>query len=277
MRVASRSLFASVALVAFLGLVIGAASQTREKVVVRVNNKSITEADVRLAEIEIMTQLVQIPADRRRQAILDYLIDGQLLADAAVRAKLDKQAQFEARRQYFQRRALRDAYFEEKIRDAITPDEVRLSYDSQASAVRPPAEYRARQILVGSELDARSIRVKLMSGTDFAALAKQISHDVGTGQNGGDLGYVVQGQLDPDFEKAVARLQVGELSAPIKTRFGWHIVRLEDRRTRPVPTWEEAKELVRLELLAQRTRDVVGEMRNAASIVYTDLDDGTRR
>ncbi|MBN9091624.1 MAG: peptidylprolyl isomerase [Reyranella sp.] len=262
-----------IVLVAGLGLAIGAASQSADGVVARVNGKPISETDMRLAEVEIMTQLVGLPAERRRQAILDYLIDSQLFADAAERAKLDREPRFEARRHYHLRRALRDAYFDERLRDTLGPEEVRRAYEEQIAALKPLTEYRLRQILLGSEAEARDVRLKLVSGSDFAAVARQASRDPGSAQAGGDLGYLVPAQLDPDLAKAVAALPVGQTSAPVKTRFGWHLVRVEDRRTRPPPTWDEARELVRLELLSQRTREAVSGLRGDASIVYTNPED----
>lgn len=266
-----------VALAACLGLAVGAASQTADGVVARVNGKPVTETDMRLAEVEIMVQLVGLPAERRRQAVLDYLIDSQLFADAAERARLDRAPGFEARRHYHLRRALRDSYFDERLRDTITPEEVRRAYDEQLAALKPPTEYHLRQILLGSEAEARDVRLKLASGSDFAALARQASRDPGTAQAGGDMGYVVPAQLDPDLAKAVGALPVGQVSAPVRTRFGWHLVRVEDRRPRSPPTWEEARELIRLELLSQRTREAVAGLRGEASIVYTNPDDAIGR
>lgn len=262
-----------IALAACLGLAVGVASQSADGVVARINGKPITENDMRLAEVEIMVQLVGLPAERRRQAILDYLIDSQLFADAAERARLDREPQFEARRHYHLRRAMRDAYFDERLRDTLTPEEVRRAYDEQIAALKPPTEYHLRQILLGSEAEARDVRLKLTSGSDFAVLARQASRDPVSAQAGGDMGYLVPAQLDPDLAKAVAALPVGPASAPVKSRFGWHVIRVEDRRTRPPPTWDEAKELVRLELLSQRTREAVAGLRGEASIVYTDSGD----
>jgi peptidyl-prolyl cis-trans isomerase C len=258
---------------ASLGFSLDAASNTDDGVVARVNQKTITEADMRFAEVEIMTQLVRLPADRRRQATLDYLIDGQLFAEAAEQSKLDRQAGFEARRNYYLRRALRDAYFDDQIRNRITEEDLRRAYDDQLANVKAPTEYRVRQILSGSEAEARDLRLKLVSGSDFAALAQQASRDLATAQNGGDMGYVLPSQLDPDFEKAVVSLPVGELSAPIKTRVGWAVARVDDRRVRPLPTFEDAKELLRLELLATRTREAVASLRGRAAIIYTNPED----
>jgi peptidyl-prolyl cis-trans isomerase C len=256
-----------------MSVVVCASSQSTDGIVARVNNEPITEMDIRLAEVELMAQLVRVPADRRRQTILGYLIDGQLFAEAAERAKFDRQATFEARRSYHLRRALRDAYFDDQIRDKITDEDVRRAYDEQLAGLKPVLEFRVRQILVGSETEARDLRLKLVSGSDFAGIARQVSRDLATAQSGGDMGYVLPGRLDADFEKAVTSLPVGQLSPPIKTRFGWAIARVDDRRSRPPPSWDEARELVRLELLAVRTREAVSDLRGQAAIVYTNAED----
>lgn len=239
---------------------------------IRVNDKPITEADVRLAEADIATDLLQMPRERRREAVLEFLIESQLLADAAEQARLDGSRQHEARRRYQQRRTLRDTYFEARIRDTVSEADVRRAYDEQAATIKRQDQFRAVHILVDSESAAVDIRRKIVGGADFAALARESSRDNGTAANGGDLGFVEPGQLDPRFEAAVLKLATGELSSPIQTKFGWHVVRVEERRLRPVPTYEEAKDFIRLEMVLRRTRETVAAMRKDARIVYVSPD-----
>lgn len=269
---APRRLLAFVALLAMCSGT-GASSQNPSSVVVRVNGKAVTEADVRLAEGELFAQLARLPPDRRSQFVLDYLVDGQLFAEAAEKASLDKEKEFEDRRRYFLRRALRDAYFDSKIRVQVSDDMVRKAFDDQIATLKPIDELHLRQILAGSEAEARDLRLKLVSGSDFANLARQHSRDIGTAQAGGDMGYVLPAQLDPDFAAAVSALTTGDISLPIRTRFGWVIARIEDRRVRPFPKWEDSRDVLRLELLGGQIKTVVEDLRAQSAIVYTNPDD----
>ena len=126
----------------------------QDKVVARVNGRDITETDVKLAESEIGNDLGSIPADQRRRVLVEYLIENQLFAQAAEGDKLGSGQSFDNRMRYWQRRALRDAYFEKSVKTAVQESEARKLYDAQIAAAKPQEEMRARHILVDTEQKA---------------------------------------------------------------------------------------------------------------------------
>src|SRR5205814_7002330 len=138
---------------------------------------------------------------------------------------------FDERVQYWRRRALRDAY-DRSVRDAVNDADAKKIYDSQVSGQKPEEEVRARHILVESKDKAREIFEKIAHGSDFAQLAKQHSKDPGSKDQGGELGFFVRGQMVPQFEEAAFKLKQGEVSEPFESQFGWHIIRVDERRQR---------------------------------------------
>src|SRR5262245_39005701 len=221
---------------------IGAAAATaQEAVIATVNGRPITEQDMRLAEVELASELETIAPENRRRVLLEYLIEHQLLSDAAEQAKVDREPEVESHLRYVRRRMLRDRFYDTRIAASVTEMEARDLYNREIAGVKPDEEIRARHILVLTEQEAREQRARIVSGTPFATVAQEVSRDPGTVPNGGDLGYFVRGTLDSRFEEAVAGLARGVLSEPIQTRLGWHLVIVEDTRPKPIPSFEELK------------------------------------
>jgi peptidyl-prolyl cis-trans isomerase C len=206
------------------------------KVLAKVNGKTITEADMKLADAEVGSELANMPEPGKRQLLLEYLIENIVFADAAEAQKLGTGPVFEARMAYLKRRALREIYFEKTVRDAVTDAEAKKFYDEQVKAMKPQEEVSARHILVEKKELADEIAGKLKSGGDFAALAKQHSKDPGSKENGGDLGFFGRGMMVPPFDEAAFKLAKGETSAPVQSQFGFHIIRVDDKRTKRAPT-----------------------------------------
>ncbi len=242
------------------------------KVVAKVNGAIITESDLTFAEKEVGANLNQAkvtdPA-RRRQVLIEFLIENQLLAGAAVKDKLAGQASFENRMAYRKRRALREAYFEKSIQSAITDDEAEAFYNAQAAQTKGGAQIRARHILVKTEEKAKEIFELIAHDGDFVELAKK--HSTGpSGPSGGDLGYFGSGQMVPEFSKAAFALKVGEVSVPVKTKFGWHLIKLEDRRESTFPPFAQLRPRIVEHLARQKTRQIAAGLRKAATIEYLD-------
>lgn len=267
------SAFKSVATVAVLAATIAlpaVVALAADKVLARVDGTEITEADLRLAQSEIGPNINSIPEDQRLRVLVEYLVENRLLAAAAEKENLAASPDFESRLAYYRSRALRDSFFDTKIAGAVTEVEAKAVFDKQMAAVPPVEEAHARHILVEKKEEADEIVAKLKEGGDFAALAKEKSKDPGSGANGGDLGYFAKGQMVKPFEDATFALKPGEVSAPVQSQFGWHIIRLEDKRTRPMPTFESVKERIMNGLLQRKAAEVVGGLRGAAKIEYLD-------
>jgi len=243
-----------------------------EKVVARVNGKVLTEADMRLAEAEIGADLGSLTGAQRRYVLVEYLIENQLFADAAEGDKLSSGASFDERMAYWRRRALRDAYFDTAVKGSVGEAAAKTYYDDQLKGFKPEEEAQARHILVDSEDKAKDLITKLKGGADFAQLAKENSKDPGSKDDGGMLGYFSRGQMVPQFEKAVFELKVGELSAPVKTQFGWHVIKLENRREKKPPTFDEVKERLVNAMIQSKAKSVATELHDKAKIEYVDAE-----
>jgi peptidyl-prolyl cis-trans isomerase C len=263
----------------FLTLLAGVASATllagpyalaEDKIVAKVNGKTITEADVKLAEAEIGSDLGSLPDATKRRVLIEFLIENQLFADAAEGAKLGAGPEFDGRMQYWRRRALRDTYFEKKVRDAVSEADAKRFYDEQVKLLKPEQELKARHILVDTEEKAKEIYEKIAHGADFAQMAKEYSNDPGTKDEGGSLGYFSRGQMVPQFEDAAFKLTGNDVSQPVQTQFGWHLIQIEDRRERKPPEFADVKDRLVTSLVHRKAQEVASSLRDIAKIEYVD-------
>lgn len=266
-----RLLVAAAAVLA-AGLLGSLPAGAQDSVIAKVNGKTITESDMRLAEAEIGNDLGSLPPDQRRRVLLEYLIENQLFAEAAEGEKLASGAQFDERMQYWRRRALRDSYFERSVKNSVDDREARKLYDQQVSGLKPEEEVRARHILVDSEDKAKEVYEKVAHGEDFTKMAKEHSKDPGSKEDGGDLGYFAQGQMVPEFETAAFKLKKGDVSMPVQTKFGWHLIKIEDRRSRGAPPFEQVKERILASLVHRKAQEVAAGLREKAKLEYVDAE-----
>lgn len=241
---------------------------------VTVNGVPITEADIRFAESDLGTSLLSLTPEQQRKALIEFLIDGQLFASAARADGLDTGPAYAAKINYATRRAQRDQFFATRLANLVGEAEVRQAYEQQLKDLEPQEEYRARHVLVENAAVAADLRRRIAAGESFESLAQEFSRDVATSATGGDLGYVGLGQIDPTFESAALALGNGEVSPPVQTPFGWHIIKLEDRRMRPFPEFEAVRDALLLELIAKRTQETARALRKNATITYTNPRDG---
>ena len=263
---ATTRILAATAAILMLGSVAAGAQET---VVAKVNGKNITEGDMQLAEAEIGSELGSLPDVTKRRVLVEFLIENQLFADAAEGQKLAAGADYNDRMQYWRRRSLRDLYFDKTVKDSVSDAEAKKFYDTQVGA-KPEEEVRARHILVDSKEQARELFEKVAYGTDFAELAKQHSKDPGSKDQGGDLGYFSKGQMVPQFEEAAFKLKKGEVGEPFQSQFGWHIVRVDDRRQRSTPPFEAVKDRVVADMIHKKAQQIAGDLRGKARIEYID-------
>jgi peptidyl-prolyl cis-trans isomerase C len=180
------------------------------------------------------------PEDRRR-VVIEYLIQLELFAQAAAQAQLGTGSEFEAAMAYARKRVLRDRYVERNVTALIGDAEARALYKREAGSLSPTSEIRVRHILVEKESTAWELRAALLGGGDFATMAQQHSKDTGSSWRGGDIGFFAKGQMVDAFEEAAFRLSKGELSEPVKTPLGWHLIMLEDVRRQSLPSYEELR------------------------------------
>lgn len=200
--------------------------------------------------------------------LLQFVIENELMAKAATQAGLESGPTFEDRLKYHRRRTLRDAYFDKSVRTAISEDEVKKVYDAKVAGMKPEEEIHARHILVATEAEAKEIAERLKKGDDFATVAKEKSKDPSA--EGGDLGFFTRGQMLKSFEDAAFALEEGQISEPVQTQFGWHIIKVEEKRTRPLPTFDQVKDQITTQLTQQKAKDTIRGLHDSAKIEIVD-------
>lgn len=271
--------FAAAAVAAVLLAPIGAFAQDAapptaadlEKVVVRVGDTTITEADLKFAAEDFEQELAQVPADQRRRILTDVLVDMQLMANAATTDGLDKGPEFAARMAFLKTRALRNAFFLQKISDTVTDAEIKARYDAELSKAEAPEEVHAFHILVPTKEEAEAIIKELDKGGDFAKLAKEKSQDPGSAEEGGDLGFFTAGQMVKPFEDAAFAMPVGTYTKePVKSDFGWHVIKVTEKRKQAAPPLDQVAPQIRQLLVREKYDTTMTALRKDSKIDYVD-------
>ncbi len=232
--------------------------------VAKVNGADITDAELAFADTEMKAELAGFPPESRRRALMEYLIGMHLFADEAAKDKLTSGRDFEDRLAYYKLRAIRDTYLD-KLRSSISDAQAKLAYDEMIT------EVHARHILVKTEEEAKDILRQLKAGTDFNELAKK-SADGSSALSGGDLGYFSRGQMVKVFEDTAFALEPGQVSDPVKSEFGWHVIKVEDRRNKTSPTFDEAKDQIKEALAQPQLKDTLQKLRASAAVDVLDAD-----
>lgn len=240
-------------------------------VVATIDGQAVTEGDLALAEADLDQQFQRLPAEQRRVAALSALIEIRLLAAEGEKQGLDEDEEFKRRMAFLRQRALHSAVVEKDVAEGVTDETVRARYDQEVAGTPPQNEVRARHILVDTKEEAETIIKQLDEGGDFETIAKEKSGDPGSGAQGGDLGYFGQGQMVPEFEQAAFALDVGAYTKePVQSQFGWHVIKVEDKRAKQPPAFEAVKEQVRGLVLRDKYFDMVKQFRDEAEIEITD-------
>ncbi len=263
---------AGVALV--LGLLastaLGALAQS-DTVVATVSGQSITEADVQMAVSELDQQFAQLTPEQKRAAALSAIIEIRLMSEKAKASKLDQDENFKRKLAFLNERALHAQVIEKEISPKVTDEMLKARYDKEVAARPPAEEVRARHILVKTEEEAKEIIAKLDGGADFEALAKEKSSDPGSGANGGDLGFFSKGQMVPEFEAAAFALEPGAYTkTPVKSDFGFHVIKLEEKRTQPPVAFDEVKDQIRQLVFRDVYFEAVKQLRAGAQVEIKD-------
>jgi peptidyl-prolyl cis-trans isomerase C len=264
--------FLSLAILASFPSTVPSMAQAQSGPIATVNGKPISEADMKLAEAEIGPDIASLPDATKRRVLVEYLIENQIFSDAAETDKMASGEAFEARISYWRRRALRDMYFDKAVKGGVGEVDAKKFYDDQVKLIKPEDEVNARHILVEKKELALELVEKLKKGGDFAALAKENSKDPGSKEQGGDLGFFGKGQMVPAFEEAAFKLAKDQVSEPVETQFGWHVIKLIEKRARPVPTFDAVKDRIVGTLTQQKAQQLGADLRAKAKIDYIDAD-----
>jgi peptidyl-prolyl cis-trans isomerase C len=240
-------------------------AQDSNPVVARANGVDIRQSDLALAEDEVGASMPQMPPDQKREYLITYLADIIVLSQAADQQKIGDRPDIKHRIEFERNKVLMEALLQDAGRAAATDEAMHKVYDDAVKQMPPEQEVHARHILVATEDEAKGIEAQLKKGADFATLAKEKSKDPGA-VDGGDLGYFTKDQMVPEFAEAAFKLDKGQISDPVKTQFGWHIIKVEDKRTKPTPTYDEVKSQLATYVEHRAQADLVQKLRGAANI-----------
>jgi len=247
-----------------------AQNQISEGTVATVDGIAITYNDVSLVEDELMAVYGQLPEEQRFQTLVGYMVNRILASEAAKKAGLENDADVAKIKAFMERKALQDVYIAKMLMERVREEDVTAYYDKEIKNGPVEEEVRARHILLDNREAADAVVANLENGADFAALAKERSKGP-SGPSGGDLGYFSKQSMVPPFSDAAFKLAAGETSPPVQTQFGWHVIRVEDRRNRPVPPLDQVRDQIYQFLISEAQRDIYDEMRAKASVDLVDM------
>jgi peptidyl-prolyl cis-trans isomerase C len=242
-----------------------------DPVVAKVNGVEVRQSDLAIAEEDIGSNLPpNADAAARKQYLIAYVGDMIMLAQDAESRGMSATDEFKRRFQMMRSKALMEASLHDLTRTAVTDDAMHKVYDEAVKQNPAEEEVHARHILVKTEDEAKAVVSQLKGGADFAALAKEKSIEPGAKESGGDLGYFTKGQMVPEFSDAAFKLDNDKISDPVKTQFGWHVIKVEDKRTKPVPSYDQVKSQLASFVVRKAQTDLVNKLRATAKVELID-------
>ncbi|MBJ3775719.1 peptidylprolyl isomerase [Acuticoccus mangrovi] len=268
-----KRIFGVVAMAAALGTT-SALAQEPADVVATVNGDPVTMADVAFAYATLGDTMSRVPPEQRQEMVTNLVIDMHVLADAAKKAGYDEDPDYQHRLAYLTTQALREIYMDKVINPKITEDAVHARYDEEVANMGSREEVSASHILVSDEDKAKELIKEIEGGADFAKLAQENSQDPGSAQRGGSLGFFGKGQMVPEFEAAAFALEPGEVTTePVKSQFGWHIIKLDDKRIAEIPPYDQVKDQIRQIMTREAYVQEVARLKENATIERTTPQD----
>jgi peptidyl-prolyl cis-trans isomerase C len=264
------SMPAMIAATLLLALPVDPARSQDDPLIAKVNGIEIRQSDLALAEEDMGQSAQQLPDEARREQLIAYVADVILASKAAEDRKVNERKEFKSRIAFIRNKLLMEIVLIEEGKAAVTDQAMHKVYDDAVKQMSGEQEVRARHILVATEVEAKAVIAEIRKGTDFAELAKLKSKDPGAAAEGGDLGYFTREQMVPEFAEAAFKLEKGQVSEPVKTQFGWHIIKVENKRTKPAPEYEKVKEQVQTFVMRRAQGEFIAKLRAAAKIERVD-------
>lgn len=225
----------------------------------KVGNTTITQADYDREFQSIPEYAQQLFADEQgKEKFLNEIINKEMLHQEALKKGLDKTPEFRKKMEEFKKVTLVTELFEKHVmaNAKVSDQEVKAYYDQHKEEFAPTTQIKASHILVKTEDEAKKVMERLKKGEKFPDIAKAVSIDKGSAANGGDLGYFSKGQMVPEFENAAASMNVGDISsAPVRTQFGYHIIKVTDKKKGAVIEFEKIKDMISQKLTGGKQKE----------------------
>jgi peptidyl-prolyl cis-trans isomerase C len=251
-----------------LGLVapLGGALAADDPVVATVNGAEIHQSEVSAFRAILPAKIQGMDEAQVTTRLIERLTQVKALAQEAEKSGITKDAAYKKLQAQKLEEFAADSYIKSVIDKKVTDKAIRDLYDTTVAGGKSAEEFRARHILVDSEDEAKDLIKQIKGGKDFAVIAKEKSKDTGSAANGGDLGWFTPDVMVPEFSKAAVALKNGEISAPVKSQFGWHIIQTQERRKQAPPKFEDVKENLSQQLKQQINQETVERVTKAAKI-----------
>jgi peptidyl-prolyl cis-trans isomerase C len=241
-------------------------------VVARVDGTELLLSDVEAAQQSLPPQAQKLPLEQIYPVLLERLVDGALITEAGRKEHLEQDPELQVRLKRYEDRLIQEAYLNRAIKAAESEGELKARYETLAKDKAGQEEVHAQHILVKTEDEAKSVIAELDKGADFGELAKKYSTD-SSASSGGDLGYFGHDDMVKEFADAAFALPKGQYGkTPVKTKFGWHVIKVEDRRAGKPPSFEEAREQLSRDLAHEIIEAKLQDLRGAAKIEEFGLD-----
>ena len=250
-----------------------AAAPLKDPVVAIVNGQPLHLSELEIAQQSLPQQYRNMPMAAVFPALLDRIIDSKLVVQDGRKNKVTDDAAYKKRMAFVEEQVIQDFWLQKQIASKVTPEKMKAKYEERLKSMPSEEEVHARHILVATEDEAKVIIADLKKGTDFEKLAKDKSTDKASGAEGGDLGWFKKADMVKEFADAAFALKKDALTdTPVKTQFGYHVIRLDDRRQAPPPTFDEMAEQIREEMAREAVTAMLNELRSGAKIEKFSID-----
>jgi peptidyl-prolyl cis-trans isomerase C len=265
LALASAAVTGSLAVLLLTGLPLRA----EDAVLAKVNGSEIRQSDLALAEEELGPSLAQMDPATKKENVLAFLIDMKIVAKAAEDKKVENSEDFKKRLSFSRNRLLMDSLLASEGKAATTDEAMKKVYEDASKQITGEQEVHARHILVETEDEAKAVEDELKKGADFAELAKKKSKDPGA-SDGGDLGFFTKDQMVPEFSTVAFSLEPGKISDPVKSQFGWHVIKVEEKRNRKAPDFDQVRAQIETYVTRKAQADYVAKLRADAKVERMD-------
>ncbi|CAL8976952.1 peptidylprolyl isomerase [Rhodoplanes serenus] len=264
------------------GAVAQAPAPAADPVVAKINGVEIRQSDLALAEEDVGQNVPAGTADAKRDWLINYLTDMTLLAKAAEAQKVQDSDDFKKRLAYVRSKALMETLLRDSGKAGATSEAMQHVYQEAVKQMGDEQEVHARHILfrvadasdqkaaAAAEAKAKDTLARIKKGEDFAKLAKDLTEDPPGKADGGDLGWFTKDQMVPEFSEAAFKLDKGQVSDPVKTSFGWHIIKVEDKRKREAPPFDQVKDQIETFVTRKAQIELLNKLRQEAKIERLD-------
>lgn len=242
-----------------------AAAEAADPVVARIDGVAVYRSDVQKAYAQLPQQYRMLPMEQLFEPLLKQVIDGKLLAEAGRDAGLLDDPEVVKQMQAVEEQVVRNVFLRRMIDEQMTEDRLQAAYDEFVANYEPEDEVHARHILLETREEADAVVEALKGGADFEELAKEKSTGP-TGETGGDLGFFKRGEMVKPFADAAFALEPGQISDPVKTQFGWHVIKAEGRRKSQTPSFDEVRDQLEADVAREIVDGETAALREAAEV-----------